>query len=70
MEQEKIDRINLLAKKAKSPEGLTPEETEERAQLRAEYIEGFRRNFRSQLENTYLVDEKGNKRKLSAKGKK
>ena len=24
--QEKIDRINALAKKAKSPEGLTPEE--------------------------------------------
>ena len=27
MEQAKIDRINALAKKAKSPEGLTPEET-------------------------------------------
>ena len=26
MEQAKIDRINALAKKAKSPEGLTPEE--------------------------------------------
>ena len=26
MTQEKIDRINALAKKAKSPEGLTPEE--------------------------------------------
>lgn len=70
MEQEKIDRINFLARKAKSPEGLTPEETEERAQLRAEYIEAFRCDLRSQLENTYLVDEKGNKRKLSAKGKK
>ena len=30
MEQAKIDRINALAKKAKSPEGLTPEETAER----------------------------------------
>ena len=27
MEQAKIDRINELARKAKSPEGLTPEET-------------------------------------------
>ena len=70
MEQEKIDRINFLARNAKSPEGLTPEETEERVQLRAEYIEAFRRDLRSQLDNTYLVDEKGNKRKLSAKGKK
>ena len=26
MEQAKIDRINVLAQKAKSPEGLTPEE--------------------------------------------
>ena len=29
MEQAKIDRINALAKKAKSPEGLTPEECTE-----------------------------------------
>ena len=34
MEQAKIDRINALAKKAKSPEGLTPEETAERDRLR------------------------------------
>ena len=33
MEQAKIDRINALAKKAKSPEGLTPEETAERDQI-------------------------------------
>lgn len=30
MEQAKIDRINELARKAKTPEGLTPEETAER----------------------------------------
>ena len=29
MEQKKIDRINELAHKAKTPEGLTPEETAE-----------------------------------------
>ena len=34
MTQEKIDRINALAKKAKSPEGLTAEETAERDALR------------------------------------
>ena len=38
MEQTKIDRINALARKAKS-EGLTPEEITERDQLRAEYIQ-------------------------------
>lgn len=30
MDQKKIDRINELAKKARTPEGLTPEETQER----------------------------------------
>ena len=29
--QEKINRINALAKKAKTPEGLTPEELEKGA---------------------------------------
>lgn len=42
MEQAKIDRINALAKKAKSPEGLTPEETAERDRLRQEYIAAYR----------------------------
>ena len=31
MEQAKIDRINALARKAKTPEGLTEEEKHERA---------------------------------------
>ena len=34
MEKEKINRINELAKKQKSPEGLTPEEKTEQAALR------------------------------------
>lgn len=63
MDQSKIDRINALAKKAKSI-GLTPEETAERDVLRQEYVAAVRRNLRSQLDNTYIVDEKGNKRKL------
>ena len=37
MEQEKIARINALARKAKA-EGLTPEEIAERDVLRKEYI--------------------------------
>jgi len=53
--QEKIDRINELAKKKKTV-GLTAEETEEQAQLRKEYIENFRKNFISQLENIEIVD--------------
>ena len=66
MEQKKIDRINELAQKAKTT-GLTEEELSERAALRREYIEGYRRSLVAQLDNTYLVDEKGNKSKLRKK---
>ena len=61
--QEVIARINELARKAKS-EGLTPEELTERDALRQRYIASVRDNLRAQLDNTYVVDEKGNKRKL------
>ena len=68
MDQKKIDRINELARKAKSPEGLTEQETAERAALRREYVDSVLGSLRGQLDNTYLVDEKGNKRKLGKKG--
>lgn len=66
MEQKKIDRINELAKKAKS-EGLTQTEKEEQAILRSEYIEAYKKSLVSALENTYIVDEKGNKTKIEKK---
>ncbi|MCI8329143.1 MAG: DUF896 domain-containing protein [Oscillibacter sp.] len=66
MTQEQIDRINELAHKAKSV-GLTPEETEERDILRRAYIDSVLGNLRGQLDNTYIVDEKGRKRKLKEK---
>jgi len=50
-----------------SNEGLTPAEEEERAMLRGAYIEEFRSNLKIQLENTYIVDENGNKRKVKRK---
>lgn len=67
MDQKKIDRINELARKAKA-EGLTEEETAERAALRREYIDSVVGNMKSQLDNVYFVDEKGNKEKLKKKG--
>ena len=67
MKKEDIDRINELARKAKTV-GLTPEENEERAVLRQEYLNAVMSNARAVLENTYIVDEKGNKRKLQGKG--
>lgn len=66
MEQIKIDRINELARKSKT-QGLTPEEKEEQAVLRREYIDAVKASLRANLDNTYLVDEKGNKRKLGHK---
>lgn len=67
MDEKKIARINELARKAKA-EGLTPEEIEERAALRQEYVDAAVGNLRRELENTYIVDEHGRKRKLKGKG--
>lgn len=64
MEQKKIDRINELARKAKLGE-LTDEEKVERAALRQEYVNAVVGDLRSQLENTYVMDEKGNKTRLT-----
>ena len=67
MEQSRIDRINALARKAKA-EGLTEAETLEREQLRREYIDAVVGSLNGELENTYVVDEKGRKSKLRRKG--
>lgn len=67
MKQEKIDRINALAHKAKT-EGLTPEELAERDALRREYIDAVTSNLRRELEHTYVVDQYGRKKKLQPKG--
>lgn len=69
MTEEKINRINELARKSKTTEGLTDAEKEEQAKLRREYIDSFKASLVGQLENTYIVDEKGNKRKLERKNK-
>ncbi len=53
--KEMIDRINELAHKKKA-EGLTAEEIEEQAALRKAYLEGFRANLKSQLDNIEIVD--------------
>ena len=64
MEQWKIDRINELARRVKAGETLSPEELSERDSLRRGYIESVKANLTGQLENTYILDEKGNKTRL------
>ena len=58
-----IARINELAKKAKTV-GLTNEELAERDKLRRIYIDSVKANLVGHLDNTYVVDEKGNKKPL------
>ena len=69
MEKTKIDRINELAHLAKE-RALTEEELRERDELRREYIAAVRANLTAQLDNTWIVDEKGNKRPLPRRDKK
>ena len=66
MNQQQIDRINALARKAKA-EGLTEEEKAEQAILRRAYIDSVVGNLKGQLDNTVVVDEKGRRRKLREK---
>lgn len=63
---EVIARINELARKAKTT-GLTPEELQERDRLRRFYIDSVKANLVGQLENTYIVEPDGTKKKLSRK---
>ena len=64
---EVIARINVLAAKAKTPEGLTPEELEERAKLRRIYIDSVVGNLKGELENTTIVYPDGSKKKVTRK---
>ncbi|EOS44527.1 DUF896 domain-containing protein [Lachnospiraceae bacterium JLR.KK009] len=66
MEQEKIDRINVLARKSKA-EGLTEAEKREQELLRQEYIATIRRNLRAQLDNIDVVNPDGTTENLGEK---
>jgi len=59
LSKEKLARINELAKKSKSSDGLTGEEKVEQANLREEYLEKFRGGMRHHIEGMKVVDEEG-----------
>ncbi len=67
MNNDKIERINYLARKSKK-EGLTEEERIEQQELRKEYLADFKRNLATTLDQVVLVDGEGNRRKLNQKG--
>ena len=66
MDQAKKDRISELTRISR-PRELTAEEQAERQALREEYLQSWRESVIGTLDNTYLVDENGNKRKLPKK---
>ncbi len=69
MEKEKLERINALARKSRTEEGLTDEERAEQAALREEYILEFRASMTGILDNTYIQRENGVKEKLKRNDK-
>lgn len=54
MDQKKIDRINALARKAKSGQTLSEEELTERDALRREYIDSVKSSLVDHLDHTYI----------------
>jgi len=65
--EEKIARINELARKSRTTEGLTEAEKTEQAALRREYIDAVKANLQSQLDHTVIVEPDGTRRKLKRK---
>lgn len=57
MTKEKIDRINELARKSRTADGLTEAEKAEQAVLRQEYRDGVKANLEGQLKNIEIVDK-------------
>ena len=58
MDEQKIARINELYHKSKA-EGLTAKERKEQQLLRREYIDAFKRNLRSQLNQISMQEMDG-----------
>lgn len=58
MDSQKIDRTNELYHKSQSV-GLTPEEKEEQARLRREYIAAIRGSLRANLNNISIKEQDG-----------
>ena len=66
MTKDQIARITELARKQKA-EGLTEEEKAEQLKLRGEYINAYKQSLIAQLENTYILEPDGTKRKVRRK---
>lgn len=65
--QQDIDRINALARKAKTAEGLTEAERSEQAELRRRYVAAVRENLTAQLDHTLIQEPDCTRRPLKPK---
>ncbi len=66
MDKRDIDRINELARKKKTV-GLTESELAEQQRLRRQYIDEFKANLKSTLDQVYIEREDGTYEKLKKK---
>lgn len=66
--QEKIDRINYLARKAREQE-LTEEEKLEQKNLRAEYVAAFKKSLENTLDNTVIQRPDGTREQVKKRKK-
>ena len=64
---EKVARINELARKSRTAEGLTEEEKAEQAALRREYGDAVKARLAGHLDNTVVLNPDGTKKKLKQK---
>ncbi len=69
MDDKKIARINELAKKSHTEEGLTPAEQEEQNALRLEYRRSVIGNLKGQLDNTVVIRPDGSSYRPADKDK-
>lgn len=67
MTQEKIARINELAAKSCTEQGLTEEEQTEQAALRREYVDAMKHSLKTQLDRTVIVNPDGSRTQLKKK---
>ncbi|MCI9606433.1 MAG: DUF896 domain-containing protein [Oscillospiraceae bacterium] len=67
MTDEKVARINELARKSRTAEGLTEEEKAEQAALRREYVDAVKASLAGHLDNTVVLNPDGTKKKLKQK---
>lgn len=64
---EKVARINELARKSRTAEGLTEEEKTEQAALRREYVEAVKQSLQGQLDHTVILRPDGTRETVKRK---